>query len=1095
MRLLLLLLTACQSPSPLDTASEERFSALRAEVQAFHERADGTFTAELPGVGLSAELSLGGLALQDADGGALHLRLAAAGRDELETLSSGPPRWGDCTQQRDPRGECLRMVELDYGALTERWESFGDGLAQSWELSREPEGDGPLTLSLETDGARVYAEGEDLAIEARDGSEWSYGALFAYDADGEPLPATLEPDGERILIQVDLTGARYPVLIDPVLTTASSSLSPSTANVQFGFAVAGVGDVNGDGYDDVVVGAPAINTYAGAAYVYSGSAGPGSQGGVSTTATTTLAPSSLTTYSYFGAAIAGAGDVNGDGYDDVIVGAYSYNGASGRVYVFHGSATGLSTSPASTINGPAANSAFGGAVAGGGDINGDGYDDVVVGAYGYSSNAGRVLVYLGSTSGLVTTAATTLNGAASSYFGRSVASLGDVNGDGYDDIAVGAYRASNVGQVTVYHGSASGLTSTASTTLTGPSTNAQFGYSIDRAGDVNDDGYADLVVGAYGANSYVGQVTLYHGSAGSGSGGGIRTTAASTLNGTSSGDYFGATVSGAGDVDLDGYDDVLVGAYGASSLTGAAYVYLGSSSGVVSAVDTTLTGSASNSSFAQALDGAGDVNGDGFADLILGAPGQSSNSGAATVFHGYSDHDSDGVIGAEDCDDFDASVGGPALAYNDGDGDGYGDPLSSGSACIGGSWVANAEDCDDTDPAVHPGTVERVGDEVDQNCDGSELCYTDADGDGARTTDLLVSSDTDCADAGEAPGSVSAGDCDDSNSNILPGATEIAGDGVDQDCDGAELCYLDSDDDGYRVDQTALSANTGCDGAGEALLGSPDGDCADSDPAIHPDAEEGVGDGIDQDCDGREICLSDLDSDGFRTDIQRDSSDEDCLDPGEALASQAAGDCDDSDSDINPDAFELVGDGVDANCDGVEDCYADADQDGWRSGTVQASEDLDCDDPGEREDDGRPADCDDSDPLVHPEAEELTGDLIDSDCDGREICYLDADGDGHRTEATIVSADVDCDDVAEGAVALPADDCDDFDADVFPGATEIKGDGEDQDCDGVDTPADEPVDTGTPSDDKGCSSAPSQPGGWLILSAFMALKRRSRRTV
>ena len=135
-----------------------------------------------------------------------------------------------------------------------------------------------------------------------------------------------------------------------------------------------------------------------------------------------------------------------------------------------------------------------------GDVNGDGYADVVVGARGYSSSTGRAYVYLGGPGGLATTAATTLTGEATSdYFGCSVATAGDVNGDGYADVVVGArgYSGQHRAGVRVSGwGGASGLATTAATTLTGEAANDFFGSSVATAGDVNGDGYADVVVGA-----------------------------------------------------------------------------------------------------------------------------------------------------------------------------------------------------------------------------------------------------------------------------------------------------------------------------------------------------------------------------------------------------------------------------------------------------------------------------------------------------------------------------------------------------------------------------------------------------------------------
>ena len=166
---------------------------------------------------------------------------------------------------------------------------------------------------------------------------------------------------------------------------------------------------------------------------------------MATTPATTLTGQGTT--NSFGHSVSTAGDVNGDGYADLVVGAYQVRGGIGRAYVFLGGAGGLlgglpsgSATMASTIlTGPSANDMFGLSVATAGDVNKDGYADIVIGAPRYSPYTGRAFVYQGGPGGVVTAPLTTLNGPAGSwYFGYSVATAGDVNGDGYADVLVGA---------------------------------------------------------------------------------------------------------------------------------------------------------------------------------------------------------------------------------------------------------------------------------------------------------------------------------------------------------------------------------------------------------------------------------------------------------------------------------------------------------------------------------------------------------------------------------------------------------------------------------------------------------------------------------
>jgi hypothetical protein len=333
----------------------------------------------------------------------------------------------------------------------------------------------------------------------------------------------------------------------------------------------------------------------------------------------------------------------------------------------------------------------------------------------------------------------------------------------------------------------------------------------------------------------------------------------------------------------------------------------------------------------------------------------------------------------------------------------------------------------------------------------------------------MASVGLDCSDEGAAGVGIPADDCDDDDVSTYPGATESIADGKDQSCDGYELCFADVDGDGARSadGDTVVSSDLACDESGEAS-GLASVDCNDMDASVSPSATETPADGIDSDCDGAELCYTDYDGDGYRPDEYSEvEGDLLCTGAGLVGADAPGGDCDDTDGRVNPDGIEAPSDGVDSNCDGLEQCYIDADGDGYRTmdDAVVDSEAVDCDVDGVARTDAPATDCDDDDASVNPGERDLTGDEVDADCDGVEMCYADLDGDGYRTAEKVESEDEDCEDEGEARSDAPLVDCDDSLASVNPGAEEIPGDGLDQDCDGIDPAAAD--DTATPSDDDG----------------------------
>ncbi|WP_035333341.1 FG-GAP-like repeat-containing protein [Dyadobacter crusticola] len=491
-----------------------------------------------------------------------------------------------------------------------------------------------VKLAVEGAALRDLGNNElELSPKGASWSILTYKDLKCWDADGNMLAAGMSGENELITISVDVKGATFPVTIDPIIANgnpANAILVPEVnqAHAWLGGSVASAGDVNGDGYSDVIVAASKYDNGQvdeGAAWVYYGSAGglnlgnpvmlQGDQAGAR-----------------FGCFVSTAGDINKDGYSDIMVGSHMYDKGQtneGAVFVYHGSAAGISTTATLVLEGNQAEANFGNAMGLAGDVNGDGYSDVVIGARAYDSgqlNEGVAFVYHGSAQGLTANNPVKIEGnQAESMFGFTATGAGDVNGDGYSDIMIGA-RLFDKGQVDegavfIYHGSALGINANApAVTLESNQVSSGFGNAIATAGDVNGDGYSDIVVGA---NMYdkgqtnEGAVFVHHGSAQ-----GINPAASLTLESNQAEAQFGSSAASAGDVNGDGYADVIVGANyydKGHSNEGAAFVYHGSNTGLGANPVSTLESNKTNAQFGSGAASAGDINGDGYSDVIVGA--------------------------------------------------------------------------------------------------------------------------------------------------------------------------------------------------------------------------------------------------------------------------------------------------------------------------------------------------------------------------------------------------------------------------------------------------------------------------------------------
>ena len=506
----------------------------------------------------------------------------------------------------------------------------------------------------------------------------------------------------RALVLIFLfTGCKTRLAI-PNFDTNTMSLSPTKIGFEitgeavdnsFGYSVNTAGDINGDGYDDILVGAYKKNGSRGAVYViYGGRTFSFSNldlGSLKLDPATTgfvilgVPSDGLSAFGeMLGCSVSTAGDINKDGYDDIILGAYFHKTGKGAAYVIYGGPTSsfsnidLVSQPLNpaktgfTVKGASFPGWLGYSVSTAGDINKDGYDDIIIGAPSSGGFPGNVYVIYGgekssfsnidfsvqalnpATTGFMITTATS-SWVDDSSFGWSVSTAGDINKDGYDDILIGATGYSDQGAAyVIYGGEKSSLGNMVLTTtpldpattgfkITSISYSAFIGYSVSSAGDINKDGYDDIIVGDMNR----GEVYVIYG----GKKSSLQNLALSptTLDPAATGfsiiaSVLGRSVSRAGDVNGDGFDDIILGAGDKDFRRGEAYVIYGGPKSKLMNIKiesmTTktgfiLTGSQGGDYFGASVNTAGDINKDGYDDLIIGGYGVQSMKGKVSVFH------------------------------------------------------------------------------------------------------------------------------------------------------------------------------------------------------------------------------------------------------------------------------------------------------------------------------------------------------------------------------------------------------------------------------------------------------------------------------
>jgi hypothetical protein len=448
----------------------------------------------------------------------------------------------------------------------------------------------------------------------------------------------------RLVTTNDLKGSA--VQFD--LSTADAKLVGENRRDRAGTSASVAGDVNGDGNDDLFLDSPLNSeggTRAGAAYLVLGP--------VTGTLDLSLAHAKLVGEEP-GDTVGGstgAGDIDGDGNDDLLLGSWAH-GATGAAYLVHGPVSGtldLSLADAKLVGedlgGDYDDYGAGNSVSGAGDADADGHDDVLVGSDGIGTDWSAYLV-LGPVTGTLDlgSADAELVTSPSFIYASVVSGAGDVDGDGLDDLLVGApYEdqgaAQHAGAAYLVRAPVSGVVDLPleHTELVGEVPGETVGWSVAGAGDIDGDGNDDVLINSY-YNSGRGGGTAYV-VLGPGPAPGDPWRLESVADAKLRADHSVSTVAGAGDVDLDGHDDILVGARGSSAHpTGAAYLVLSPVAGTrnLSRADIQFTGEHSVDRAGYDV-GAGDVDGDGRPDLLISAPFNDEaddNAGAAYLIYG-----------------------------------------------------------------------------------------------------------------------------------------------------------------------------------------------------------------------------------------------------------------------------------------------------------------------------------------------------------------------------------------------------------------------------------------------------------------------------
>jgi len=397
------------------------------------------------------------------------------------------------------------------------------------------------------------------------------------------------------------------------------------ANYFFG-VVSDAGDVNDDGYDDIIIGAPAQFQGSDSAHAYVYYGGESMDNSADVVFTGDMKPPGHISpgAEHFALNACGAGDMNNDGYDDILIsagsGAKLYLGGAdmdNTIDVLFNDLTGFGISPE---------------ISAAGDLNDDGFDDVILGAY----VGGRAYICFGGETVDETSDLIIPGWAPMDYFGRSVSGAGDVNGDGVSDVIVGCDY-NYLSTVRVYFGGTS-MDSLPDVALFGDVQGDRFGYKVSIDGDLNNDGYSDIIIGGIGNYTTFskgddqGNIWLFYG------GDPMDNESEAIFTGGGSSDYFAQRVAHAGDVNGDGFPDIVVGQapyFVDPYYVGRAYLYLGSEN-PSNTPDLIFMNEklAAHYNLGGLVRGAGDVNNDGFSDFIIAETNYNYNNCKAYLYLG-----------------------------------------------------------------------------------------------------------------------------------------------------------------------------------------------------------------------------------------------------------------------------------------------------------------------------------------------------------------------------------------------------------------------------------------------------------------------------